>query len=57
MSMDKVAHVGLVLPEFIIFLLLLATISAIYRGVEIGHPIYAVLFANLVGYVLLLSIH
>jgi hypothetical protein len=55
--MDKVAHVGLVLPEFIIFLLLLATISAIYRGVEIGHPIYAVLFANLVGYVLLLSIH
>ena len=47
---SEVSHLGLVASEFFVFLLLLATIRATYRGVDIGHPIYAVMFANLVRY-------
>jgi hypothetical protein len=38
----------LVLPEFVNILFLFAGAFGIYKGVEIQHPIYAVLFADMI---------
>ena len=40
--------VPLIIPECINFCLLLISIVVVYRGIEISHPIYAVMFCNLV---------
>jgi len=37
-----------VVPEFSNIALLIAVIYGMYHGIEVGHPIYAVLFLNLV---------
>lgn len=47
---SEVSHMGLVALEFVVFLLLLSVIRAVYQGVEIGHPIHAIVFANLVRF-------
>ena len=37
-----------VIPEYINLFLLIMAICGMYRGIEVGHPIYAVLFLNLI---------
>ena len=39
--------VGLVWPEFCNCLLLGIGLYEMYQGIEIGHPVYAILFSNL----------
>jgi hypothetical protein len=43
-----VVNVVLLLPEYANLLLFIAGIFGMYNGVEISHPIFSVLFANLV---------
>jgi len=38
----------LVIPEFIDLIFLLIGVIGMYRGIEISHPLYAVLFSNLI---------
>ena len=47
-SSNFLIGVPLIIPECINFCLLLISIVVVYRGIEISHPIYAVMFCNLV---------
>jgi hypothetical protein len=40
-------HVTLIIPELIYLLIFLLGIYGMYQGIEIQHPLYAVLFLNL----------
>ena len=40
--------IPLVIPELVSLLCLISAIYGMFQGIEIGHPIYAVLFTNLV---------
>ena len=46
-GMNLVMEAFLVVPEFVNFILLTIGLLEMYQGIEIGHPIYAILFANL----------
>ena len=42
-----IMHVTLVIPEFIYLVIFILGIYGMYQGIEIQHPLYAVLFLNL----------
>ena len=46
-GMNLVMEAFIVVPEFFNFVLLTIGLLEMYQGIEIGHPIYAILFANL----------
>ena len=46
-GMNLIMEAFIVVPEFFNFILLTIGLLEMYQGIEIGHPIYAILFANL----------
>ena len=46
-NISESMKIGLVFPEFCNCLLLGIGLYEMYQGIEIGHPVYAILFSNL----------
>ena len=47
-SSSLILQYSLIVPEYVNFPFLLVTIFGMYQGIEIRHPLYAVLFLNLI---------
>ena len=47
-SINRTFDEVMVVPEFTNLIFLLLAVLGMYQGIEIGHPLYAVLFANLI---------
>ena len=44
---DHIVYIAIILPDILDLLFLALGIGGLYNGTEIGHPVYSLLFANL----------